>query len=120
MKAELSPELLSRLDTIASKLGVTATHLWSILVHQATIEARQDLLIAGIWIALTIFCVLCIRRFFKTPEPRTLSEDPIVAILCGIVAMIGILISLLYACTAWTEFGNPEYWAFHKILELVK
>lgn len=38
MDKQLTDELLSRLDTLASKLGVAVEHLWSVLVRQSVLE----------------------------------------------------------------------------------
>ena len=45
----IDPELLKRIDLLASKLNVGAQYIWATLIHQAFIEGMMDLAVCLVW-----------------------------------------------------------------------
>jgi len=111
-------EVLTRLDALAAKLGTTAVALWGVLVAQGRVEGWQYLCWAAFWlipIAIAIwFFNWVVRHPFKNDDK-----------ICGSVfiglAMLG-SIALFFNCLV-TGLGfllNPQYWAWHQLVETLK
>ena len=120
-------QILTRIDTLASKLGVTAEYLFGVYVKQAYIEAASYMsyyVLYGVFIiGAVIFGKLCFKRFK--------SEDFDADTGKGTAWLVSFIITCIF-CAVWTGisignirytllcFFNPEYFAFVKILNYIK
>ena len=106
----MNPEILSRLDSLAAKLGVAAKYIYAAYVRQARIDALQDAIGALLLLAIVHASYRGIQWTIEQRDGRGL-EIPIA--LAGIMALVA-AIALL--CQIPTSLFNPDYWAIHKIL----
>ena len=116
--------VLSRVDALAGKLGIAAQHLWEIYILQARVEALRDLLLAGVYIAISIVLIrIAIPKLLQAwNKEREYDRHPAyIALSCvaGLVAAIFLCLSISYSYQAIGEWFNPQYWAFqHLTLDL--
>ena len=113
------------LEVLATKLGVTADHLWGVLVKQAyvnaTMTAIQEILIVLIGVALWK-----VHKFLSSEEGRDESRYSEHEGLAGLPMIIsGMIFAILVVCGFFcldqiaTGFINPEYYALNKILSIL-
>ena len=108
----MEKELLERLDMLAAKLALTGDKLWSVLVHQARLEAWNDLF----W-AVLLLIVAAISGFWLyklvNGALNTANGDfeAGVAVALAIITPVALLCSLFYFSFLPTELLNPDYWA---------
>ena len=94
-------EIAPLLEQLAAKLGTTVEKLWPVLVRQATVEAKTNL----IWIV--VLCVVSYVVFsFATEGYRWLTLAPI-------------LVLVLYVEDTVQRFANPQYFAVKEILDAI-
>lgn len=107
------------IETIATKLGTTAEHLWGVLVRQAPISGVTNLV-------LCIIVVVILWKLITFVNHKTINKNadwyydalPVwfgVGVVTVVVS-IGILVNIpkiIYA------LANPEYWALKEILSMV-
>ena len=58
----MTEEILKRVDALAAKLGVAATQLWAVLVHQARVRLITDVVELFLFAALGFGLVQVIRK----------------------------------------------------------
>lgn len=107
------------LETLATKLGTTAEHLWGVLVRQAPISGATNLV-------LCIIGALLLWKLITFVNHKTINRDADwyyerhpAWFGVGVVAFavsIGILVSIPKIVYA---FANPEYWALKQLLSMV-
>ena len=101
------------LETIATKLGTTAEHLWGVLVRQAPIDAMANIAILAVALAAVAYgwsrAVKIEDRDFK--EVATL-------VLIGASGLMAFF-SLASINGIVSAFANPEYWALKQLLLMV-
>lgn len=109
------------LQKLASKLGTTTEYLWQVLVNHAPIAAVNELIsliiciVYGI-ILLKIHKKLCKEDAYDTYDFPFAGAAMVVA---SIVFVVYAIISLLDISDIVNGFFQPEYWALHKIFELI-
>lgn len=113
----MNEKILEALQTLAAKLGVTAEHLWGVLIKQAPIDGTIDFIAC---VSLVYFNVAFLRLVVR----KTLSDDPdwkegdaIAA--WGAVVVLVIISSIIVwrnAVMIIAAFFNPEYWALKQLL----
>lgn len=116
MEEKLIEELMTRLDVLAAKLGVTVEHLWDIFTKQAYIEGFY----AIFWAISFSAMLFCGHKLLKNLWNEA-DED----IAKGFTA-IGFMVLYIFCVV---EIGcsidhvraliNPEYFAFKEILKLI-
>lgn len=123
MDANLTNEVLKRIDALAAKLGTTGEYLWTVLVRQARVEAIQNIvtvILSAIVIAVSIAVLKWgIRREVENDwwgEPGNITAI-IASVTLAIVCTV-IIIQLSNAIP--TLLMNPEYWALKQVLEAMK
>lgn len=108
------------LETLATKLGTTAEHLWGVLVRQAPISGMTNLVLCiifalGLW-KLIIFVKHKTNHrnadWYYDRHPAWFGVSVVTAMIS-----IGLLISIP---TIVTAFANPEYWALKQLLSMVR
>ena len=114
------------IESMAAKLGVTAEHLWGVLVAQAPISGAVDLVLCVVMVAAVVWWAWLVKR--KTTRQKTAEagvhkraewEDEAVlfwatAVLAGVLVLIFIIESAHETVAA---FFNPEYWALLQLLK---
>lgn len=124
MNPEIQQELLKRLDAFAQKLGVTAEHLWGVLVKQAQIEAT----IAFGWtifeLILFVIAVLCLRAAYKHGREWLDGEKYIPLWATALYGCFATPLSIIAAMFNLFDFirwySNPEYFALQEILKVLR
>jgi hypothetical protein len=106
------------LETLATKLGTTAEHLWGVLLRQAPISGAVDLALCIILAAVAWKLIALVKR--KTADPESEWRfDPLPAVFFALVATILSGVALLSIPGIVSAFANPEYWALKQLLSMV-
>jgi hypothetical protein len=120
----MQTQLLSRLDALAAKLGVTANHIWAVLLKQAQVELVQSIvwaILAALVVCLTVYCLWRINTTVTADENYDWYPWRIgvaIASYAGGAAALAILFRNL--CAIPTLAMNPEFWALQEVLKTVK
>jgi hypothetical protein len=110
----VNEELLKRLDLLAAKLNTTGEALWASLLRQARIDAIQDsIMTLGLLVAAWGF-----YRYIRWAAKEDTEGGHLIVAIVG--SVITVILLLIYALSIATEFLNPQYDAFDKILHLLK
>lgn len=116
---QIDPQILSRLDALAAKLGVGAGQAWQILLRQAKVEAASELFFLVIWaVSAFIFyrcCMVCVEKYKEEEGDWFMGIG--LSIAAGVGSMIGVAACLSYI------FGvlvNPEGYALGTILSALR
>jgi len=106
------------IETLATKFGTTAEHLWGVLVRQAPISAGIDLTVWILFAAGVIWGWLRFLKVLRSLGPLEDSGDAGVAIgfVLTVASLILVLVAVLTASTTAAAFFNPEYWALQQLL----
>ena len=117
MNEKIQQELLQRLDAIAAKLGVTVEYLWRILVKQAQVEAVYSglYIIAGLataWVSVKGW-----RFVFKQLHSEKSDASDL---WLGILPTALALFFFANGLKIFTQLLNPEFWAFQRLLEMIR
>lgn len=111
---------------LSDKLGVTADHLWSVLVRQAAITGWIDAAVCVAWCVMLVMAFKLVSR--KTKEPPATPEERypraewegdgkgiawiiLVAAMAATALVIGTNLSNIVGAIC-----NPEYWALKQII----
>jgi len=116
-------ELFKRLDILGEKLGVAASHLWSVLVRQGVAVGIQDILIGLIWLGLWI-AVLVISHRMRNVHAQADKFNSGEWTFGGYVVLgLGQLCLLGVGCYLFdgiVYLMNPEYYALQTLLQTLK
>jgi len=123
MDKETMSLLMTKLEVVASKIGVGAEYLFSIYVKQAYIEALK----AAILIPAIIVTAFLCNWFWKKLEAmgKDAWDMPHTHNLGAIITGIGVFVMgiVFFADTLPTIFEcllNPEYYALSKLLSQIR
>lgn len=105
----MDEKYLKMIETLAARLGVTADHLWGVLIKQALITGVTDLIVALALVSLTATASGQAHRGGWDWE----SAPPFVVLLLGFVTLFYIMANAEEIVTA---FANPEYWAMYQLI----
>ncbi len=112
-------EVMTRIDVLAAKLGVTAEYLFGVYVKQAYVEVMQFVAFFSVWIIVFGVTMLTLKKSMQTSW-----DNPT---FCNISVIIGGILSLIIGMVVLVEskgvfacYFNPEYFAFNKILSNLK
>ena len=121
---QLAPELLSRLDALALKLGTTVEYLWAVLVKQTYFYPIQWLIAA----LVLLVCGSYVRKLVgkglgEAKKERGYKCDLdgwYVAYYFGCVVLgAGVLLLGIALYTTVVVMVNPEYYALTELLRLI-
>lgn len=108
----MNDQLAIVIDKFATKLGVTAEHLFSVMMAQAKISAMSDIAICCLFWALFAVLVAKFNKCNKDDYDATAfwgASSVVVFVIC-------ITITALAINSVSSALLNPEYWALHKLL----
>ena len=111
--------IVSALEKLATKLGVTAEHLWGVLVYQQIIEARYAIIASFVFWSLFLFAIrktIKDSTYFQNPS----SAKDIFGIVFFILIAICTLISSISFLATITGLFNPEYQALKALMEMIR
>ncbi len=110
----MNGEILKRLDALAAKLGVTADHLWGVLIRQARIEAYEWIAWGALWLALSCLTWYLTIKLYKDDD-----KDGELLITMGIASLTTTVVGLI--CMSGTPglLLNPEYWALKQVAAML-
>ncbi len=111
--------VMTRIDILAEKLGVTAEYLFGVYVKQAYVEVIQFVLFFSVWAIVFTTTMLVFRKSMQSSW-----DNPT---FCNISVCIGGFISVVLGMAVLIEskgvfacYFNPEYFAFKEILRNIK
>lgn len=116
----MKDEIFKRLDAIGEKLGVAATHLYAVYVHQSVVEGIANMIVTGIALLVLAVAVWLFRRGMNIPKDydnRCTDEAKTFMILSSIGAFIALWFVCGYFVSGVQYLMNPEYWAIHRLVE---
>ena len=115
------------IDTLATKLGTTAEHLWDVLIRQAPISGAVDLVLCVSMLVAAWRLIVFVKRKTTVPKKTEHNKFPYAewggndamlgwgAALC--MAAVAVFYTLSSASTIIAAFVNPEYWALKELLQ---
>lgn len=120
--APMNEQTADVLNKVFAKLGVTADHLWNVLVAQAKVDAVMQVGWAIAWIVVAILML----KFFKRGAEALDRMDcdgffsAVYVVATGLV-QIGAIVAFAFAVRDVTVATfNPEFYAFQKVADIVK
>ena len=113
----LSEEVLSKLDALAAKIGVTVEQVWLWVVKQQYVDAIYYSITASIFIIITTTMMILTKKYWEKIEKESL-EGFFVGV--NIVVSIITIITISIALTAIPNVFNPEYWALKDLMGMIK
>jgi len=108
-------EVLQRLDAIAAKLGVVASHLWVVLIKQAISDGTVYLTFSFIGLL-----VATEYAFFKYRHSDGYNERDTwfwATIGSAVVLAIAGLLCIWTGSDGFQQFYNPEYYALQSLIK---
>jgi hypothetical protein len=124
MSDEMMKQILSRLDLLAAKLGVTAQYMWGVLLRQAYVTAYMDMASAVVGLLFCMAGAVSIKyalRYCLNKENQDYGDWSINGVIWLIVSSsvccFGAVACLSAAFSAMTILLNPPYWALQQILK---
>lgn len=116
----MNEEILSRLDVIASKLGVAAEHLWGILTKQALVAGSYAAILLCLGgVLLYLGSKVKVEKYWIKDDYWT-SHPTVEGIKKVLLILIGAWITAYNLYQALVCFINPEYYAYVKLVNLLK
>lgn len=111
IQEQLQQEILSRIDKLAEKLGVTAEYLWPHLVRYEVASGVSAIMAAAV---TTILTILIWWSFSKTDGDSGLE---FIAGMCGIILSVTAIILIIVSITVGIpSIVAPEAAAFKDFL----
>lgn len=107
----MDEKLLKMVETLASKLGVTAEHLWGVLTKQAAVTGMIDLTLALALIALTGTAFTYVRHEEWDSDVEVLPWSAVTVLF-----FVTLFYVMANAEEIVTAFVNPEYWALYQLI----
>jgi len=118
----VSEELNKQLSDLASKLGVTVEHLWSVLVRQAYIDGISSLttVISCVLLGVVVlWAFFYLRRKFKPAiEPKEhfiLTTEPVQYMVLAIVLAVLLAVACNNFYWVISDFFSPEFYAWRQL-----
>lgn len=113
-------EVFNRIDALAEKLNTTGEQLWSVLVAQAGVEVVWHTLGIAAGIALLAGTAISARKLHRyLIKSGGYDEWFGFHILFGLFGLVGLFLLIVNVGGLLTPLLNPQYWALHRILELL-
>jgi len=114
-------EVLQRLDAIAAKLGVVASHLWVVLIKQAISDGTVYLTFSFIGLLVATGAGFSTKyAFFKYRHSDGYNERDTwfwATIGSAVVLAIAGLLCIWTGSDGFQQFYNPEYYALQSLIK---
>ena len=113
--------VVSKLEALANKLGVTAEFIFKVYTKQAYIEAIRDGFITFLLCCATFGLAYGSYRLVKYAKEDSCDEWPFMMGGIGGLLSIGGLVWIF--CNIWAILGealNPQFWALQNIFQSIK
>ena len=110
-------KVIEVIDKLAAKLGVAADHLWGVLIAQARIDFISSVLQYAL-LLLVCYGMLRWARWCAKPGVDEMAWLGFAIPAVGVVVLLSIALFSIPLVLA--SLFNPEYWALHQILGMVK
>lgn len=125
MSSPLEESAARALDGLADKLGVATERLWIALLRQAPVDASVDLFLGLVAAPLAIWFLARklarLRAVFEKGDDEF--QDALLMIFGGLGLLVACIFEATFFCslsTILSGFFNPEYWALHEVLGLLR
>ncbi len=109
----MNEQTLELLRELSAKLGVSAEHLWSVLVTGAYFDGIWFAVLAGLLFVAMIICSVCALRcdwYQDEPAPQFLVACAASALVFGLMSLYGAAVRL----------SMPEYSALDYLLRILR
>lgn len=115
---DLNQELVKRLDLLATKLGVSGTYLWAVLIRQARVELISD----AIFITLNVVLLYGVWRWWKRIIVHELFDggEEAGAVIVSLLSAVMTITSVVALCDVPALIFNPDYWALEQVMTALK
>ena len=112
-------QVMTRIDALAVKLGVTAEYLFGVYVRQAYVEVMQFVTFFSVWFIVFTLTMLAFRKSMQVSwdNPTFWNISVVIGGFASLILGMTVLIESkgVFAC-----YFNPEYFAFKEILRNIK
>lgn len=114
----MNEKILEALQTLAAKLGVTAEHLWGVLLKQAPIDGTVDFVMCAalVWLNLKLVRLVIKKTSGKDPEWEDESLVGAAWVCLAFLVLFSTLAVWFNIAMIIAAFFNPEYWALKQLL----
>jgi len=113
----LSNEILSKLDALAQKIGVTVEQIWPWLVKQQYIDAIIPLVLLPI---ITIIAYFVFKRVVKIDwKAYDNNYEQIVGSSIAFMVVIAVIMAGIVFIDNISKLFNPEYWALKDLMGMM-
>jgi hypothetical protein len=104
------------IQELSDKLGVTAEHLWAVLVKQAYVSGVSSVFFISLF---AVLIVIMLKVWFYVQKKYDIDEHSFQYLtfwVCFIsFCIIALFSSSFHLGNAINAFANPEYWALKQI-----
>jgi hypothetical protein len=119
---EVVSTIMDKLEQYAVGIGTTGEYLWGVMVKQAHVTALANLV--GLVIGIVLLCTGIAIALNSNKLEKIYGEGGmifacIISVMLFVGSLIGIAASECIPVTI-TCLINPEYWAFQKVMSIVK
>jgi len=119
----MNKETSKLIEELANKLGTTTEYLWSILIHQARINAIINLFQLLI-LVIVGFALYKAHQYFKGEDKdgyeRYTEGTTFVMVMASITYCVLLIFAFCSIGDTVNGFINPEYWALNEVMSLLK
>lgn len=105
------------IEQLAFKLGVTAEHLWGVLLKQAAVSSFIDI-VTGFGCVIILSLIIKRIAAIDTTESSTF-DGPGKGLAIGLLSAVLLFFVISICCglpICIAGFTNPEYWALKQII----
>ena len=109
------------LQPLADKLGTTGQYVWGLQVKQAYVDGSLALVGLLFGIALITVAILWMKKINDNLETQRDTEMDGFGVVASVILFIaGFIFLCTNVPTVLNCFINPEYYALHQLIKLVK
>lgn len=117
MVKEVVDSIMTRLDAVAAKLGITVEQIWPWLVRQQYVEAFYPL---AVFAMFSILGYMAYRFVKKVRWKSTFTIEQCMGIIFGVVSVVGIFCSFIACLVETPHIFNAEYHALKDLIRMVR
>ena len=118
---EVIEVVTTALQPLAEKLGTTAQYVWGLQVKQAYVDGSIALVVLLFGIALITVAILWMKKINDNLETQRNTEMDGFGVVASVILFIaGFIFLCTNVPTVLNCFINPEHYALHQLIKLVK